>query len=300
MAEKGGTVTSDSGETIGRTSNEEFMENSTHANLSLKMLQSELGNSLFVENGTNDPGFESLFARIKEMSNFFDADSLYVFNLKSNSAATFAQVGGKWVDRPNAVAGIDFFLQQMKRVGQEYHTHLALLMAAMLDAMRKESFPLETKPFFFDFLTLRHCPEGSCPVVSNVKIVDRDALNRPVVIMFMQQVCHKLKGYESDNLLLSQYTTSLRLDRTKFPMLSESIEERLTFTQQQYALDDLYDRHPHRSRGGREQMHSSHLFSKSPAKGHRVYSNGTRIAEKTTLNGYAAFKTAFEYLMRFR
>lgn len=276
------------------------MENSTHTNLSLKLLESELTNTVFAENTTNDPGFEPFFAKNIEMCKSFGADSLFVFNLKTNSAASFAQVGGMFVDRPVTVSGITFFLQQMQRVEPEHHTHLAVLMAAMLDALRKESFPLETKPFFFNFLTLRQGEKAGCPIASSVKIVERDALHRPVVIMFMQQVCHKLKGYESDNLLLSQYTTSLRLDRTKFPTLSESIEERLSFTQQQYLLDDLYERHPHRLQKGREQSNSSHPVSKSPAKSHRVYSNGTRIAEKTTYNGYAAFKTAFEYLMRYR
>lgn len=275
------------------------MKNKAQHLTAFELLEIETTRSTSRTGTTTDPDFETLFTHTREVSSILEYDSLFVYHLPSNSAASFITMGGQWVDQPKIMTGAAFFAQQMRNVPKEFHNHFALLMAAMLKALRFGHFPKEDQKFKFDFMVQRQTPLGRLAVASRVKIVKCDKLDRPVMIMFQQRVCHFLSDIEKDDKLFRLYVTSLELDYHYVPSLRKSLKQLLSPAEYIYLINSMNEMGYSSAKKRDALPLSPDSCNDSQKNRQRSYALGTRIAEKTTDHDFPTIKAAYSYLTQY-
>lgn len=255
----------------------------------LLVLKEEMERSVLKDDVSTNMQCNIIIESFQNVNSAFDLDSMFTYHMHYNTVCTHIISGGKLLEESKSIPAFDYFCQHLETIPPELHQHYTRLITMLLQSLRSVEIHYQKETFYFNFLLYRIIDGKFSPVVSKIKIIKSDALNRPLLLSFQQVACQKLLYSAADKRLFTHYCTSLNIDFTKHNQLNRNLEVLLSKNEYQYAMDDYQEI-------SSLPATSSNNCAKTKQKSTKKYSVGTRIAEKTTDSNYAQFKIAFNYL----
>lgn len=225
-------------------------------------------------------------------------DSQFSYNLFTNQVMSFIEQGGKVRSVGKSIAGYTFLMEKLEMIpNKEHQKHVICLMIEVLRLMRDPSQQLFRTDFSFRAMVQMRRNNVTIPICTRMKIISRNAQQRPAMLLFEQSLCPELTNVLDDKLLFRMFSITGSYHTKSFPKLKTSLQRRLTENELKRVMEDMSDLSEKEIKEIQIVEKIAKHLSADLKKERKSYSYRARIENKTTIHTYGFFKMVFRLLM---
>lgn len=225
-------------------------------------------------------------------------DSQFSYNLFTNRVMSYIEQGGKVRSVGKSIDGYTFLMQKLEMIpNKEHQKHLICLMIEVLRLMRDPSQQLFRADFSFRAIVQMRANDVMMPFCTRMKIISRNAQQRPAMLLFEQSLCPELTKVMDDKLLFRMFSITGSYNAKSFSKLKSSLQCLLTENELKRVMEDMSDLSEKEMKEIEIVEKIANHLSTDLKKGRKSYSYRARIENKTTIHTYGFFKIVFRLLM---